>query len=442
MKIRTQFATMVVGITLIPLLLLAVGWAFFTLNQSQEGLPAYEELPTNSESLTDPTSWNKIREILTHRPNHAKAFVFDDSFRLIFSSVSVPDLVPGQILPAERGLAKLKEAGNSQDIVMFQLAGTKAWIVMVQDSKDAHPDPFQGFLLFSGTVLLGILLVAILFSIIMGRNLTRSIVLLEKAVRQVAEGDLDSRVEVRGSHEIRDLGRSFDQLRQSLREESVRKSRFVMGLSHDLKTPLALIKGYVELLKDGPVNTAEARSSHFNLILDKVDQLDGMIEDLIDYSKVNMGEWQETWTEVPVRAFLEEYGSAAALDAKLLGRGFETSIEVPADLKVPCDARSLQRCLENILGNALRYTREGDRVGISAKLVQGVVEITLWDQGPGISPQDLPHVFELFYRGSHSRRESGMGIGLSVVKTIIDSHGWAIRAESQHGTRFIITIPL
>jgi len=441
-KIRTQFVTMVVGITLIPVLLLGVAWAFWTLNQNQDTIPLYEQLPRESEGLTDPATWNKIRDLLVHRPNHAQTLVFDNSFRLIFSTVPVPDLPPGRTVPTDGGLERLKRAGSSQDIVIFQLAGTKVWIVLIQDAKEAHPDPFQGPLLFLGIVLVGILIFTILFSIIMGRNLTRSIVVLERAVRRVAEGDLDSRVdEVRGSYEIEDLGRSFEQLRLSLKEESARKSRFVMGLSHDLKTPLALIKGYAELLQDGPPTDQQARKAHFGLILDKVDQLDGMIEDLIDYSKVNTGEWQDTWTEIPFRAFLEEYGPSAALDAKLLGRTLETAIDLPHGLKVPCDTRSIRRCLENILGNSLRYTKEGDRLGISAKLVAAGVELTLWDEGPGISQDDLPHIFELFYRGSHSRRESGMGIGLSVVKTIIDSHGWSIRAESGPGTRFIITIP-
>jgi len=351
---------------------------------------------------------------------------------------------PGKAMSQERALANLKMAGRSQDIFLFQPAETKLWIVLVMDRKEAeaHPAPEQTILIVVGTVLLGILVFAILFSITMGGNLTRSIVLLEKSVRRVAEGDLDSRVDgVKGSNEIRDLGRSFDQLRQSLREENVRKSRFVMGVSHDLKTPLALIKGYVELLKDGPVNTAQARMAHFGLILDKVDQLDSMIEDLIDYSKVNTGEWQETWTDLPLRGFLEEYSPAVVLDASLLGRRFESRIDLPDDLTIRCDPRSIRRCLENIAGNALRYTKEGDLVGLTARRTSAGVELILWDEGPGILPEDLPHIFELFYRGSHSRRESGMGIGLSVVRTIIDSHGWSIRAESGRRTSFIITIP-
>jgi signal transduction histidine kinase len=280
-----------------------------------------------------------------------------------------------------------------------------------------------------------------LFSIVMGGNLTRSIVLLEKAVRRLAEGDLESQVDIRGSDEIRALGRSFDQLRQSLKEESARQSRFVMGVSHDLKSPLALVKGYVELLRDGPV-PPEARQAHFDLILDKTDQLDDMIDHLIDYGKVNTGDWQQTWTDVPLKAFLAEFAEGLTPDAILLRRTLTTNLSLPDDLTVACDRMSVRRCLENLVHNALRYTPEGSTVSIEAQRVPGAVEVTVRDNGPGVAPRDLPHLFEQFYRGTVSRREPGMGLGLSIVKTILDSHGWAIRAESGPGARFIITIPI
>jgi signal transduction histidine kinase len=318
----------------------------------------------------------------------------------------------------------------------------RVWILALVDNKELNGDPFQGSLLVAGVVLIIILVFSIVFSIILAGRITGSIVVLEKAVRRVAEGDLDTKVDARlGSDEIRALGRSVDQLRLSLQEENGRKSRFVMGLSHDLKTPLALIKGYAELLRDGPVPTEKARIAHLELVLDKVDQLDGMIEDLIDYSKANTGEWQQSWSEVPLKTFLEEYTPEAALDARLVGRSFEAEIDLPPDLTVQFDPRSIQRCLENLTFNAMRYTREGDRVGLRARVRGHEVEITVWDTGPGIAPEDLPHIFELFYRGSASRREPGMGIGLAVVKTLIDTHGWSIRAESNLGARFIITIP-
>ncbi len=441
MRIRTQFTALVVGISLIPLLLLGVGWVMATANQSQNPLPSYSELPRESIGLTDGSTWSKVVSVLGHRPVKSRVYVFDASYRLIYSSVPEPGVPPGVAVPPNVLLNELsKRQGTSAFLV--RVGDIPVWILALVDNKELKGDPFQWSLVVSGIILTLILVFAIVFSIILAGRITSSIVLLEKAVRRVAEGDLDTKVDARlGSDEIRTLGRSVDQLRVSLQEENSRKSRFVMGLSHDLKTPLALIKGYAELLRDGPVPTEKARVAHLELVLDKVDQLDGMIEDLIDYSKANTGEWQQSWAEIPLKAFLEEYAPEAALDARLLGRNFEAEIDLPTDLKVSFDPRSIQRCLENLTTNAMRYTREGDKLGIRAQVRGDAVEIMVWDTGPGIASEDLPHIFDLFYRGSASRREPGMGIGLAVVKTIMETHGWSIRAESSSGARFIITIP-
>jgi signal transduction histidine kinase len=440
MRIRTQFAAMVVGITLIPVLLLGLGWVVFSTNQNPERIPAYEQLPPESVGLISQANWSKIRDLLSRRPREAQVFVFDQSYRLIYSAVRVPGIPPGRAVAADQMLNQLKTPGRTQDVVAFQPADTKVWIVGLFAARDSNPDPFPGLLWFAGTVLSAILLFAILFSIVMGGNLTRSIVLLERAVRRLAEGDLESQIVTRGSDEIQGLGRSFEQLRQSLKEETARQSRFVMGVSHDLKSPLALVKGYVELLRDGPV-TPEARQAHFDLILDKTDQLDDMIDHLIDYGKVNTGEWQQTWTDVPFKAFLAEFAQGLIPDAVLLGRTLTAHLELPDELTVACDERSVRRCLENLVHNALRYTPEGSTVWLDARRLPNAVEVTVRDNGPGVAAHDLPHLFELFYRGSGSRREPGMGLGLSIVKTILDSHGWTIRAEAGPGARFVITIP-
>jgi len=440
MRIRTQFLCMVVGITLIPFLLLGLGWTLFALNQNQESIPAYDQLPTKSLGLTNQAHWDKIRNLMAHRPGHSQAFAFDDAFQLIYSSVPFPGALASQALTSEKVLSALKSVDHSQDVFLLQPAGTQIWIAFVLDSRQANP--WEGLVLFLGIVLSTVLLFVILFSIGMARNLTRSIIVLEKSVARLADGDLESRVDsVRGSNEIQALGRSFEQLRQSLHEEHARQSRFVMGVSHDLKSPMALIKGYVELLRDGPAVGLAARESSFDLILDKVDQLDGMIDHLIDFGKVNTGEWQQTWTEVPLQSFLEEFAQEVTPDARLLGRTMVTAIAVPEGLTVACDRRSVRRCLENLVNNALRYSEPGGTVGIGARTTLGAIEVFVWDDGAGISAEDLPHLFELFYRGTRSRREPGMGLGLAVVKTILESHGWSVKAESVSGARFTITIP-
>ena len=440
MKIRSYFSLMAGVVVLIPVVLLSLGLTFWLLSRNQEPLPSYDELPRGSEALTDQATWTKLRSILENRPRDSRTFVFDGTFHLIYSSAPLPTHTPGQPLTIQESIRVLQGSDVPRDLFLFQPAGTQVWIVLAQD-RIGPGESFLPILLVVGTILLAFLILTIAASLVIGRGLTMSIVRLEAVAQRVAKGDLAFSVSLKGADEVVSLGRALEQMRLALLEENARQSRFVMGVSHDLKSPLALIKGYVELVKDGPPATAEAREAHFDLILDKVDQLDAMIDHLIDYSKVNTGDWQQTWRPVNLQSFLADFCSSLGPDARLLGRSLEADLDL-GDRQVTCDARSIRRCLENLVHNALRYTPRGGSVGVRARANDRGLEITVWDDGPGIAAEDMPYLFEQFYRGTHSRREPGMGLGLSIVKTILDSHGWTIRAESDRGARFVIEIPL
>ena len=130
--------------------------------------------------------------------------------------------------------------------------------------------------------------------------------------------------------------------------------------------------------------------------------------------------------------------------ANVFKRKINYSIEIPEDLQIPMDQMLAQRAFENIFSNALRYTKENDLIKISAEIQNEEAVISISDTGCGIEDNDMKNIFELFYRGTTSRREEGMGIGLSVVKNIIDIHNWRIEVKSkvQQGTTFLVYIPL
>ena len=436
MKIRTQFAWLVCTVTAVPVLLVVLGWVGLTLSRDSGTMPAYQQLPQASGALTNRTTWESIRHLLENRPRQSRIYVFSGSGQLIYGSVPLDSGISMQ------DLIRITKERAPRDLVMFQPRDTDLWVVIVLDTAARPPDLIEGALLWAGLGLALLLVVVISFSLVIARSSTVALVRLVKAVGRVADGDLDTVVDpVKGNDEIRVLGTAVERMRLALREENARQSRFVMGVSHDLKTPMALIKGYVELLRDEPDQPAAAREAHFALILDKVDQLDAMIDHLIDYGRINTGEWQQTWSDIALADFLGGIAAEMAPDARLLGRTLTSDIDVPAALTIRGDRRSVRRCLDNLLNNALRYTPQGGTVGLTAFVQPGAVILSVWDTGPGISEHDLPHVFELFYRGSASRRETGMGMGLSIVKTIVDSHGWTIRAETEGGARFILQIP-
>ncbi|MDR1230299.1 MAG: HAMP domain-containing histidine kinase [Spirochaetaceae bacterium] len=296
-------------------------------------------------------------------------------------------------------------------------------------------------------LLLGFFLLLILFaismSLIIARSITKSVTILENATRRIAAGDLDMAVDVHGSNEITSLTNNLNKMRNTLKEEERRRNRLIMGVTHDLKTPLALIKAYAEAIDDGITEDPVTHTSAAEIITAKADQLEGMINDLLEFVHMDSSEWRGRLRPVNITAFLQATAKVFALDAELLRHEFHHEICLPENLSVPMDESLVLRALENLINNAIRYTPHGSVISLCAVLEGTAIRLTITDNGPGIAQADLPYIFDMFYRGTGSRREQGLGLGLAIVKWVTDSHGWKITANSDGDrTSFTITIPL
>jgi signal transduction histidine kinase len=284
-------------------------------------------------------------------------------------------------------------------------------------------------------------------SFFIARSITKSVMVLEDATRRIAAGDLDLKVDVRGSNEITSLTASLNRMRETIKEEDRRRARFIMGVTHDLKTPLSIIQSYAELIDDGMASDPASQKTASEIILAKVDQLETMINHLIEFVKMDTGEWQSQLSNVDITDFLKTFARRFILDVEALHHKMTANITIPENTFVLLDETLVVRALENLVGNAIRHTPNGSLITLDAARVnaddENSIHVTISDNGPGIPEKDLPHIFETFYRGSASRREEGIGIGLSVVKWVIDSHGWRIGAASEYGkgTCFRVTIP-
>ncbi len=263
--------------------------------------------------------------------------------------------------------------------------------------------------------------------------------------RKIANGELDTDIkfaEKSSTNEILELTKDLDSMRNSLKEEQERRSRFIMGISHDLHTPVAIIKGYSEAISDGVVNDIDGIKKSAAIINTKSEQLESMIKELIDYVKLNNVEWKKIQEPVEIKSFLEDFVANMEGVAEFYKRKIFKSIDLDEQF-VLMDKNLFIRVLENLYRNALQYTNDGDSISLEArKNNQGLIEISIRDTGIGIPEDDLKKVFELFYRSTNSRREDGTGIGLSVVKSIIDSHGWQISVDSEVGKGSVFTITM
>ncbi len=280
--------------------------------------------------------------------------------------------------------------------------------------------------------------------LLLSKTITDSITILDKNTQKIASGELDVKLEYpkNKNNEITSLTENLDKMRLALKDNEERRSKFIMGISHDLRTPVAVIKGYTEALNDGLCSDPEQTKKTLEIISTKTEQLETMINTLINFVKLNRTEWMQQLKRQKLKPILEEFGQSSVTTGDIFKRKVTSSIQISDDFEVPLDRLLVQRALENIFSNALRYTNDGDEIKISAVQEKNKVSITISDTGIGIDQKDVERIFDMFYRGTNSRRESGMGIGLSVVKTIITSHNWDISVSSEKGkgTSFIITI--
>jgi two-component system phosphate regulon sensor histidine kinase PhoR len=221
------------------------------------------------------------------------------------------------------------------------------------------------------------------------------------------------------------------------------KSDFVSNASHELRTPLTNIRGYLEAMEDSlkegaPVDPSFLAIAHANAL-----RMDRLIEDLLELSRAESGRSPLEIEEIPLTAFLDR---VADLHGTAAGQAGKTLTVRGEDAALRADVRKLALAVSNLVDNAIKYGREGGHVTLAGRVEEGACLLEVADDGPGISSEHLPRIFERFYRvdQGRSRDLGGTGLGLSIAKHIIESHRGTIRAESRLGvgTRFLIRIPL
>lgn len=285
-------------------------------------------------------------------------------------------------------------------------------------------------------------------SLFMFNNIAKSIHLVENEAKKISDGDIDEPLKIptnKGySNEITNLLIHFEGFRKVFKQRKNEQDRFVMGLSHDLKTPIAIVKGYAEGISDGLFSTPQRQKEALEIILQKTAQLESMVDEIVNFIKMNEPSWTRNFAEYDLEEYLEYVEKYLQSTGSVFNRSITSEINVPKGTMVKMDKQLVSRAFENIISNAIRYTENGAEINIKAGVFENKAKIKISDNGIGMSPEETEHAFELFYRGTHSRREQGQGIGLSVVSTAMNIHGWDIAVESElgKGTSFTITIPL
>lgn len=293
-------------------------------------------------------------------------------------------------------------------------------------------------LILSGVLLLFAAIIAMTFGVFVAASVTDGLNQLAASAQAIAAGDLEARVQIHGRDEVAQLAHAFNdmaaQLQRAEKERAeVEKMRrdLVAWASHDLRTPLTSIRAMIEALHDGVVSDPETTQRYYRTMRGDIIALNGLIDDLFELAQMDAGGLALAKSPHSLSDLISDTLESFQVLAEQ--RGIVLHGRVAADVDpVPMNAPKIGRVLTNLIGNALRYTPANGEVQVTAVRAADRVRVTVQDSGPGFNTDDLPRVFDQFYRGeqARSRKTGGAGLGLAIARGIVEGHNGRIWAEN------------
>jgi len=277
-------------------------------------------------------------------------------------------------------------------------------------------------------------------SFLIASSQTKPIRKINETVAEFAKGRLESRIEIQGKSEIAELAQTFNRMAEDLSRLEESRRSFVASVSHELRSPLTCIRGYIEGMLDGTI-PAEDQPKYLDVVLAETNRLTTLVNDLLDLSRIESGK-----VSMEKKAFdLNELMRLTLI--KFETRIDKKNLNVEANLRdeplyVHADSARIAQVLTNLIDNAIKFTPEGGLLSVSAYPTGEKCMVSVKDNGPGIAPDDLPFIFDRFYKADKAHTSGmGTGLGLSIVKKILEQHGQNIRCQSGlNGTEFLFTL--
>lgn len=478
MSLKGRIAFTIFVIIIVPIVLTAVVFYFFTnykVHQIGEryGIenPTYASVYSNTMLISRQIQekYIRIREILSADPEKLEDTVFlaelneemsdTEAFivvrrgdEMFFNgSDSIPDDEILAALPPYRE-PEVEEVNyniQTSDRVMFRQIdvlfrdGTPASIFLVSPTDRIMPE----IRAWAAQLVFVMIVILVAISVIMGiwlyRGIVRPLGELKTAAQNVRDGNLNFTVEKNGVQEIGELCQDFEEMRIRLKESAEEKVEFdrenrelISNISHDLKTPLTTIRGYVEGVIDGVANTPEKLERYMRTVNSKVNEMTLLLDELTVYSKIDTNKVPYTFAKVDPEAFFGDCTADMRIDLEEHNIDLEFHSYLKERSEIIADAEQLRRVVNNIIGNSVKYMdKEHGRIAIRLRDVGDSVQVEIEDNGRGVARNELPRIFDRFYRADASRnsRQGGSGIGLSIVKKIIEDHAGRVWAASKEG---------
>jgi signal transduction histidine kinase len=412
---------------------------YYQSNGSLVGLDAFlrQNLPNDSGTQHNPKDQQQVQ------PDRRNLFGMADPQGIVIVPVQ-PDLHKGQTVPPQRLGAGTRVEVNGVFI------GT---ILSPPAAPDLTPQE-KTFLQRTNQALtyatISAALLALIVGFLLARTLTRPLRALTEATEKMAGGELNQQVTVNSKDEIGELADSFNRMSREVARANQLRKQMTADIAHDLRTPLTVIAGYVESMRDGDLAPTPER---LDAIYAEIERLQRLVADLRLLAVTDAGELRLNLAPVNIASLLEHVAASFKLSAEQ--KGVTLTVEAAANLPdLTADESRLDRVLSNLVGNAIRHTPAGGKVTLQAKASTQVdthtgkqVVITVADTGEGIPADDLPYIFDRFYRADKSRTDAdgaSSGLGLAIAKALVEAHGGRIKASSVigDGTMFEIELPI
>lgn len=330
-----------------------------------------------------------------------------------------------------------------RDSADTQISGKEMYDITIADSVTGQ-DSLQ---IMTKDLFVTVLVVLVFTSVSVGlwiyRSIAAPLVKLRRATQNIKEGNLDFTLEVEGADEFSELCRDFEEMRRRLKESAEEKvvldkenKELISNISHDLKTPITAVKGYVEGIMDGVADTPEKMDRYVRIIYNKTNEMDHLINELTFYSKIDTNRIPYVFSKLNVEDYFADCAEEVGLELETRGIQLYYANYVDKDVLVIADGEQIRRVIYNIVSNAIKYMdKEKGVIQIRVKDVGDFIQVEIEDNGKGIAAKDLPNIFDRFYRTDVSRNSSkgGSGIGLSIVRKIMEDHGGKVWATSREG---------
>ncbi len=349
-----------------------------------------------------------------------------------FLIVFVPILLAGLAFFAMR-MVQMKAAAQQTEIDIAEM-------VLLADSAQMKV-MFEKLMI---SVIFILCLTGLMIALWIYRGIVTPIRKLEDATQKIKEGNLDFTVEPESNDEIGELCQNFEDMRKRLKEsaeeklEAEKENRILISnISHDLKTPMTAIKGYVEGIMDGVADTPEKMDRYIRTIYNKVNDMDMLINELTLYSKIDTNRIPYNFNKINVADYFNDCIEEIGLELEAEHIGLSYFDYADDDVAIIADPEQLKRVIDNIISNSVKYmNKERGLINIRIRDVGDFIQVEIEDNGKGIAQRDLPYIFDRFYRTDASRNSAtgGSGIGLSIVRKIIEDHGGKIWATSKEST--------